>query len=414
MGGINEAENELENSVPMNSDRNVLAAVVIVGHAVKHIFNSGMRALLLPEAKIGLNLTGAQFGSLLTASQVTSWGTTIGAGYLGDRFSNKAGLILFISLSLTGISFFLAGNSYSYPIMLISMLLVGMGPSLYHPPALGELSRRFPDKRGFAISLHGMGGNFGEVLGPLITATVLGLLSWRGVFQISLAPAILSGFIIWFLLRHIASTQPQSNSTNDYFLKIRTLFKNPVIIFIVLIAATRSAGDTAVGGFLPLYLRESLELSPTTVAIYLSLAQVAGLITQPVFGHMSDKYGRKIILLPGVSVVSIISIALAFQTSKIFLITLVILKGAFSFPLHHMFIATAMDIAGEKVQSTIVALIYGAGFLGTFSPYLAGHLVDNFGIHSAFIYGGMVSALAAVMLTIIKLPTSNRNFISRK
>ena len=79
-----------------------------------------------------------------------------------------------------------------------------------------------------------------------------------------------------------------------------------------------------------------------------------------------------------------------------------------------MFIATAMDIAGEKVQSTIVALIYGAGFLGTFSPYLAGHLVDNFGIHSAFIYGGMVSALAAVMLTIIKLPTSNRDFISRK
>ena len=235
----------------MNSDRNVLAAVVVVGHAVKHIFNSGMRALLLPEAKIGLNLTGAQFGSLLTASQVTSWGTTIGAGYLGDRFSNKAGLILFISLSLTGISFFLAGNSYSYPIMLISMLLVGMGPSLYHPPALGELSRRFPDKRGFAISLHGMGGNFGEVLGPLITATVLGLLSWRGVFQISLAPAILSGFIIWLLLRHIASTQPQSNSTNDYFLKIRTLFKNPLIIFIVLIAATRSAGDTAVGGFLP-------------------------------------------------------------------------------------------------------------------------------------------------------------------
>ena len=34
MGGINEAENELENSVPMNSDRNVLAAVVVVGHAV--------------------------------------------------------------------------------------------------------------------------------------------------------------------------------------------------------------------------------------------------------------------------------------------------------------------------------------------------------------------------------------------
>ena len=44
-----------------------------------------------------------------------------------------------------------------------------------------------------------------------------------------------------------------------------------------------------------------------------------------------------------------------------------------------MFIAAGMDVARGNVQSTVVSLIYGAGFLGTFSPWFAGYLVDRFG-----------------------------------
>ena len=102
--------------------RGLLAVVVVAGHAVKHVFNSGMRSLLLPEIKIGLGLSGSRFGALLTASQITSWGTTIGAGYLGDRFSNRAALMLGISLAMTGISFFIAGHATTYAVMFLAML----------------------------------------------------------------------------------------------------------------------------------------------------------------------------------------------------------------------------------------------------------------------------------------------------
>jgi MFS family permease len=55
-----------------------------------------------------------------------------------------------------------------------------------------------------------------------------------------------------------------------------------------------------------------------------------------------------------------------------------------------------------------VSLIYGAGFLGTFSPWFAGYLVDRFGIHSAFLYGGAVSLLATAMLVFLRLPKTAR------
>ena len=388
--------------------RGLLAVVVVAGHAVKHVFNSGMRSLLLPEIKIGLGLTGSQFGALLTANQITSWGTTVGAGYLGDRFSNRAALMLGISLAMTGVSFFIAGHATTYAVMFLAMLLVGMGPSLYHPPALGELSRHFPDKRGFAISLHGMGGNAGEVLGPIVTAGLLGLASWRGVLQISLVPAVMAGLLIWIVMRSITSSRPQSASTRAYLSTIGEVLKNPVMVFLVVVAAIRSAGDAPVTGFLPVYLREDLGFSELRVAVYLSLSQVAGLVTQPVLGHASDTYGRKVVLLPGVASVALLSFGFATVDTGVFLMLLIIAKGAFSFPLHHMFIAAGMDVARGNVQSTVVSLIYGAGFLGTFSPWFAGYLVDRFGIHSAFLYGGVVSLLAAAMLVVLRLPKTSR------
>ena len=316
--------------------------------------------------------------------------------------------MLGVSLATTGVSFFLAGHATTYLVMFLAMLLVGMGPSLYHPPALGELSRQFPDRRGLAISLHGMGGNAGEVLGPIAVAGMLYLASWRGILQISLLPALLAGVLIWGVMRSVSSRRPQSASTRAYFSTIGELLRDPAMVLLVVIAATRSAGDAAATGFLPVYLREDLGLSELRVAVYLSLSQVAGLITQPVFGHGSDAYGRKAVLLPGVAAVALISLAFAVAGAGAALMALVIAKGAFSFPLHHMFIAAAMDVARGHVQSTVVALIYGAGFLGTFSPAVAGIFVDRFGIHSAFLYGGAVSLLAALMLVPLRLPKTAR------
>ena len=120
--------------------------------------------ILLAKLKLEVGLSGKLYGVITGANRATNGGTTMVAGYLGERFANKSGLMLFISLSLMGISYFLLGIAPSFWWILGAMLLVGIGPSLYHPPAIASLSRKFPDKRGFAISLHGTGGSVGQML----------------------------------------------------------------------------------------------------------------------------------------------------------------------------------------------------------------------------------------------------------
>ena len=77
--------------------RNRLAVTVVLGHAIKHIYISGLQTILLPEIKFGLGISATQLGALAFSRQVTGWVTTVGAGYLGDRFANRASLMLGIS-----------------------------------------------------------------------------------------------------------------------------------------------------------------------------------------------------------------------------------------------------------------------------------------------------------------------------
>ena len=166
--------------------RNKIAATIFVAHAIKHLYNSGQGSLIMPEIKLSLGLNRAQFGSLATSSAIAWWSSTMFAGYLGDRFSNRAGMMLAFAMSLMGGAFFLVGIAPGYRTMLLVMFLAGIGPSMFHPPALGELSRRFPDRRGFAVSLHGMGANIGEVLGAPAVAGLLTFMMWRDIMKTSL------------------------------------------------------------------------------------------------------------------------------------------------------------------------------------------------------------------------------------
>src|SRR5688500_3893329 len=116
--------------------RNRFATTIVLGHALKHIYLSGFSTVLIPEIKLGLNLSATQVGSLASIQQFSGWGATMASGYLGDRFVNKTALMLALSLTVMGISYFLVGLADSYAFLIIAMLFVGIGPSLFHAPAL--------------------------------------------------------------------------------------------------------------------------------------------------------------------------------------------------------------------------------------------------------------------------------------
>lgn len=385
--------------------RNRLATIIVAGHAVKHVYTSGLGSIILPELKIGMELNSAQFGSLVTARTMTAGISNLTAGYLSDMFSNRAGLMIGVALGLMGIGHLVAGYAPTYPTMLLAMAVIGIGPSMFHPPAIGMLSRRFPDRRGFAVSLHGMGANLGEMLGPITVAGILSFLLWRDVLKFSSIPAILIGFVIWASIHSLQGNENSGiTSVGDYKTSIKALLKNRVLLVLVLAVALRAIGESAITVFLPVLLREELRYSSSRVAIYLTSSRLAGLASQPIMGFLSDRFGRKAILSPATALTSLLAFGLIIAEPGIQLLIIIIANGAFGFALHHIFVAAAIDASRGSLQSTVVSLIYGAGVIAVFSPYVAGIIADRWGIDGAFIYGGTVLILPVLLLLSVQIP----------
>lgn len=409
--------------------RNRLAVTVVLGHAIKHIYNAGMHSVLLAVMKEDLGLSGTQFGLLTTSGRVTSGATTMVAGYLGDRFANRSGIMLMISLGMMGVSYFLLGIAPNYWLMLAAMLLVGIGPSLYHSPAIASLSRKFPDKRSFAISWHGTGGSVGEFVGPILTGGLIHgvyfvAFEWNEVLQISAGPALIFGLLIYLMMRGIPAGSTDTESLREYFAKLLTMLRRRGMQMLVLTTALRSMGQGAMMAFLPVYLLEDQGISAIVIGLFMSSIQFVGILAQPTMGWLADRFGHKTVLVPCTAALGFLMVALKFSPTDAPLVFDIILieitvpgiqfgiialaMGAFLYALHAIYIAAAMDVAEGEAQSTVVSLIYGASLLGAFSPFIAGVIVDLGSNSDAFVYGGAAVIAAAALLGLTRLPKVDR------
>ena len=387
------------------SGRGRFAAVIVGGHAVKHLLTSGVPAVLLPEIKRDLALSDTQVGSLGSVQQVSGWAATMGAGYLGDRFARQTSVMLALSLTIVGVSLLLLGMAHSYLMLLVAMLCMGFGPSMFHPPAVGALSRRFPDRRAFAISLHGTGGSIGEVLGPLVAAGLLTLLSWRGVLRVEAVPAIIAACVMFILLKEGAVTQAGSQpSFRQYLGSFAALLRQRALVLLLLVTACRSVGQATTTIFLPIYLREDLAYSPTLVGVYIALSQLAGIGSQPVMGLLSDRFGHKAVILPALVTFAVLLALIPVAAGKVTLALVILGLGFFLFSMQSVLTSAAVDLADHGVHATVVSLIYASGFVGSLAPTIAGVLADRHGLSSTFYMSAAVAAVAVIILAFTKLP----------
>src|SRR5688572_360896 len=125
--------------------------------------------------------------------------TNIPGGILVDAVGYK-GRLMAISLFWIGVPYFLMAFTSSYWMLLACMVLIGIGNNLWHPAAISTLGQRFPARKGLALSFHGMGGNLGEALAPLLIGTLLVVYSWRTVVVVNLLPGVVMAIAILLYL----------------------------------------------------------------------------------------------------------------------------------------------------------------------------------------------------------------------
>ena len=164
-------------------------------------------------------------------------------------------------------------------------------------------------------------------------------------------------------------------------------------------------GQSAVVIFLPVYLREDLEYSLSEMAVYLAISQVVGIGTQPVMGALSDRLGRKVIIVPALLAFSAMLVALYFVEPGFLMVVVIVVMGAFLYSMQALFLAAASDLGGGELQATISSMTYGMTFLAaTISPLVAGLFADAFQVKTVFLYSASLLLISALTFAVIRMP----------
>ena len=152
--------------------------------------------LLLPLIGNELGLCYVQIGSILTTQALCRRDLQHPGRACSSHSVGRKGLLMAISLFWIGAPYLLMGFSHDYWLLLTCAALVGIGNNLWHPTAIPLLAQRFPDRKGLAVSIHGMGGNVGDALAPFVAGALLAYLTWRQVVVVNVIPGIVMSVLL--------------------------------------------------------------------------------------------------------------------------------------------------------------------------------------------------------------------------
>jgi MFS transporter, FSR family, fosmidomycin resistance protein len=387
----------------IGAERVRFLGVITGGHFFIHWFQQ-LFPVVIPSIKAGLGLDDVQVGALNSARQFAQGSCDFPVGMLSDALVRHRGLILASALVSMGAGYFLMGSAPVLFWALVGAGLVGLGTSLWHPTAAASLSNKFPERRATALSVHGIGATVSDTLTPLGVGFLLVMLPWQTVLRLQLVPGLILGYIVWRALVVFFADAPARRWRAAEFRDVYALGKNPAFLGVCAATALLQMGRLSVITFLPIYIQEHLGYSPFGVGVYIALLHAMGSVSQPVLGHLSDRYGRKAVLMPSFIAMGILCLLLAVAAPGVQLGLVVSAIGLFFYTLINITNAATLDVSGDHIQGSSFGLTSLVNQVVVFpTPIVAGYLVERQGIHSAFWLAGIFLLLAAVVLIPLKL-----------
>jgi FSR family fosmidomycin resistance protein-like MFS transporter len=385
-----------------------LLAIITGGHFGIHWFQQ-LFPVVLPSLKADLGLSDVQVGALSSVRQLINGTMDLPCGILADSLSRHRVPLLASALLSMGVGYSLMGALPVFAWVLIGCGLIGLGTALWHPAAAAALSNSFPERRATALSIHGIGATISDTLTPLFAGFFLVSISLNTFLAVQLVPALITALLIRGGLARQFGPETAPPPLSEHLREMVTLAKNSTFAGITLATGCMQIGRVVVITFLPVYLQEHLNYSPFALGVYIALLHAMGTFSQPILGHLSDRWGRKAVLFPSFMTLAVLFALLRVAAPGIPLALVVSAIGLFFYTLLNITFAAAMDVAGSKLQATSYGLSSLLIQLSTSpAPVVAGWLIGKYGIGSAFLLAGGVTLAGGLLLLPLKLYRGTR------
>lgn len=388
-------------------------------HGFTHVYHVALMPLyLLMQHDFGF-ANVAQATSLVTVLMLASFAPSYLLGVLADRLNRRK--LLGWGLAINGAGFVALAFSPNYGCALASVLVAGIGGSFYHPSATAMLARLFPANTGRALGLAGIGASVGFFCGPLFAGwraagleALRGPAAWRTpVLELGIAGILAAALFAWLAEDEKTVSEPREttgNITARNAVGTERFFPSATLWFWFLAAAlTFSLRDFAAGSMCSLsslFLQKAQHYDTSRAGFALSWVFLGGVVSNPLFGHLSDK-GRKRWITVVLLVAAVIVAAFPHLRAG-WLIAALCAYGFFFNANFPMVEAELMQSVPDAVRGRVCGLFMTVGSLiGNLSHWIAGDAVKRMGdaAFSPANYGPLyVITAGLIVLALLGLP----------
>ena len=308
-------------TVPAESFRRDVRVIGLVGvaHGLSHFLQLALPPLfplLRAEFDVSWTLLGALVGTFYVASGVVQFT----AGFLVDRFGARPVLLSGMALLASGtlLAALAPGAYWLFPFA----ALMGAGNGVFHPCDFAILNATVAPRRlGHAYSTHGVGGNLGYALAPIVSFGLGTAFGWRN----ALACMGAAGLVVLAALYVQRAQLTSHRATDSHLHTLRgsvTLFLQPAILLCFGYFVFQTAAGVGLQTFLPAGLNTGLGvplvIATSAVTSYL-LGGTAGIVAGGFLAARTTRHDRVAAsgLLAGAALLAIVAGGLVPATAMI-------------------------------------------------------------------------------------------------
>ncbi|MFC6229073.1 MFS transporter [Paenibacillus allorhizosphaerae] len=351
---------------------------IIFSISLVHLLNDSIQSVvpaIFPILRESLSLTFAQIGWIAFTLNVTASLLQPLIGYYTDTRPKPYLLPVGVGFSLIGMVVLAFADSFMQ--VILSVILIGISSSVFHPESSRVAYLAAGPRRGLAQSIFQTGGNVGQALAPIFTALIFVPLGQFGIIWFTLAAAaaiVVQWFVAKWYLRDLASRPARKKTAKaGHELPGKTIAYSLFILIMLLFS--KFVYVASMTGFYAFYLIDHYRITVEQAQWILFALLVAGAVGTFFGGPLADRFGRRNMIWFSILGTAPFSLLLPY-VSVFWAVVLCVFIGFILLSGFSVIVVYAQELLPGKI-GTVSGLFFGLAFgLGGIGSVVLGTLAD--------------------------------------
>lgn len=349
---------------------------------------------LIPLYLVTIGASAWVIGLVEGAAETTASFLKVFSGYWSDKIKKRKPFVL-TGYGLSTIAKPLFAFAYSWPLVLFVRIFERVGKGIRTAPRDAIIAESADSSvRGKAYGFHRAMDGVGSISGAILALLLLPLLGFTKIFLIAVIPGVIAVLCILFLKEKNKTNEKKIKKNTSFKVSLKALPRN--LKLFILVSAVFTFGHFGYA-FILLRARNIGLSNDTALFLYVLFYIVYTLLIIPA-GVLSDKIGRKPVLMIGYILFATTAVGLIFTSQFNAIVVVFVIYGVFYAMIDGVQRAFVVDLSPPELKATALGTFHTAiGLVALPGGLIAGIIWDKISPEATFLFA-LTLAICSLLL----------------